>query len=99
MTTTQKIQLRLSEVRTRLNEVANLEGDDFTPELRAEADKLSKEYGDLETRHRAAIIADGETVTRAANDGEGREVRQLVERASSRGVPERCSAGASRDRR
>ena len=42
MTTTQKIALRLSEVRTRLNEVSGLEGDDFTPEIRSESEKLTK---------------------------------------------------------
>ena len=82
MTNAQRITLRLSEVRSRLNEIAGLEGDAFTPEIRGESEKLTNEYGDLETRHRAAIIADGEAETRAANDGEGREIRQLVEKAS-----------------
>ena len=82
MTNTQKITLRLSEVRSRLNEISGLEGDVFTPEIRAESEKLTNEYGDLEVRHRAAIVADGETETRKADDGEGREIRQLVGRAS-----------------
>ena len=82
MTNTQKIALRLSEVRSRLNTIAGLEGDVFTPEIRAESEKLTNEYGDLEVRHRAAIVADGETETRKADDGEGREIRQLVGRAS-----------------
>ena len=82
MTNTQRITLRLSEVRSRLNEVSGLEGDAFTPEIRAEAEALTNEFQALEVRHRAAIVADGETETRAANDGEGREIRQLVGRAS-----------------
>ena len=82
MTNTQKITLRLSEVRSRLNEISGLEGDVFTPEIRAESEKLTNEYGDLEVRHRAAIVADGETETRKADDGEGREIRQLTRRAS-----------------
>ena len=82
MTTTQRIALRLSEVRTRLNEIAGLEGDAFTPEIREEAEKLQREYADLETRQRAAIVAGGEAETRAVNDGEGAEIRQLVTRAS-----------------
>ena len=81
MTNTQKIALRMSEVRQRLNEVAGLEGDAFTDEVRSGSEKLQNEYRDLETRHRAAIIAGGEAETRAANDGEGREVRRLAERA------------------
>ena len=82
MTTAQKIALRLSEVRSRLNEIAGLEGEAFTPEIRAESEKLTTEYGDLESRQRAAIIAGGEAETRKANDGEGREIRSLLEKAS-----------------
>ena len=82
MTNTQKITLGLSEVRQRLNAIAGLEGDAFTDEIRTESEKLQREYGDLETRQRSAIIADGETATRAATDGEGTEIRQLVQRAS-----------------
>ena len=82
MTNTQKIALRLSEVRSRLNEIAGLEGDAFTAEIRSEGEKLTAEYADLETRHRAAIIAGGEAETRKADDGEGRELRQLTKRAS-----------------
>ena len=82
MTNAQKIAFRLSEVRTRLNEVSGLEGDAFTDEIRSESEKLEREYRDLESRHRAAIIAGGEAETRAANDGEGVELRQLVSKAS-----------------
>ena len=59
MTNAQKIALRLSEVRERLNTIAGLEGDDFTDEVRSEASTLQREYGDLETRHRSALIAEG----------------------------------------
>ena len=82
MTTAQKIALRLSAVRQRLNEISGLEGDSFTDEIRSEAEALTNEYGDLETRSRAATIADGATETRKAGDGEGREIRQLTRRAS-----------------
>lgn len=75
MTNAQKIALRLSEVRQRLNEIAGLEGDDFTDEVRAEADKLQTEYRDLETRHRAALVAEGteenEIRGRFAGGGDG----------------------------
>ena len=94
MTTTQKIALRLSEVRTRLNEVSGLEGDDFTPEIRAESEKLQGEYKDLETRHRAAIIADGDVETRKADTGEGREMRELISRAEISGIFGAALSGA-----
>ena len=58
MTTEQRITVRLSEVRSRLNEISGME--DLTDETRDEADNLATEYADLEIRHRAAIIARGE---------------------------------------
>ena len=51
MTNAQKIRLRLSQVRQRLNEISGLEGDAFTDEIRSEAESLQTEYADLETRH------------------------------------------------
>ena len=83
MTNSQKIQLRQSEVRQRLNELSGLEGDDFTADHRAETDKLAGEYRDLETRFRAATIAESESVPPIDREGsEGAEVRELVRRSS-----------------
>ena len=85
MTSAQKIRLRLSQVRQRLNEIAGLEGDTFTDEIRAEAGTLQTEYTDLETRHQAAIVAEGEGETRANGedpDAEARERLELRTRAS-----------------
>lgn len=88
MTTAQKLQLRLSEIRQRLNELSGLDGDDFTAEHRSETDRLTAEYRDVETRHRAAIVAEGaEAEQRAADEGndegdaEDRERRELRGRA------------------
>ena len=83
MTTAQKIRLRLSQVRKRLNEISGLEGDGFTDEIRSEAETLQKEYADLEIRHQAAIVAEGEEVkTSAEPDAEMRERVELRSRAS-----------------
>ena len=83
MTTAQKIRLRLSQVRSRLNEISGLEGDDFTADIRSEAETLQAEYADLETRHQAAIVAEGEPEKRAAApDAEMRERVELRSRAS-----------------
>ena len=84
MTTAQKLRLRLSQVRQRLNEISGLEGDDFTDEIRSEAETLQKEYGDLETRHQAAIVAEdeGETKPTEGPDAEMRERIELRGRAS-----------------
>ena len=89
MTPKQRTELRMSEVRSRLNEIAGLEGDAFTDDVRAEADKLGGEYRDLETRHRAAIVGEGEAEAEAVGafadgttDQDGAEVRSLLGRVS-----------------
>ena len=83
MTTSQKIRVRLSEVRERLNAIAALEGEAFTDEVRSEAEALHTEYADLEIRHRAAILAEPEPEEReAAPDAEMRERVELRSRAS-----------------
>lgn len=86
MTSKQKIELRLSETRSRLNEIAGLEGADFTDSVRAESEALTAEYGQLEVRHRAAIVAEGADQAAAevgqhadgTADGDKAEVRQLL---------------------
>ena len=86
MTNRQKIELRLSKVRQRLNEIAGL--DDLNDEVRAEASDLEAEYADLEVRHRAAIIAEGEEEAQAVGlfadgeDSDGAEVRALLRRVT-----------------
>ena len=83
MTNAQKIALRLSEVRKRLGEIAELSGDNLTVEIRAEFGKLKAEHGDLETRQQAAIIAEGgEPNIEPGDDAEARELRELETRAS-----------------
>ena len=82
MTNSQRLAVRLSEIRQRLNEVSGLEGDSFTAEIRAEADRLQAEFRDKETQYRAAVIAEGESERRAATDNEGAELRAMLEGAS-----------------
>lgn len=85
MLASQRIGLRLSEVRQRLNEISGLEGDDFTAEIRSEAESLQREFKDLEVRHRSAVIAEGEVETRALAtepDAQMRERLELRSRAS-----------------
>ena len=83
MTNAQKTALRLSQVRERLNAIGQLEGADYSDEIRAEETKTQNEYTDLERRHRSAIIAEGEGETRpAAPDAEQRERVELRSKAS-----------------
>ena len=84
MTEAQKLQVRGSEIRQRLNEIAGLEGDALTTEIRSESDTLTVEYRDTETKLRAAIVADDGAVDvpGAGEDAEARELRSLRSRAS-----------------
>ena len=86
MTTAQRLSIRLSEIRAKLNELSAL--DEPTDEQRSELRKLSEEYPDLEQRHRASIIAESEQAEqRQAGEegnretGEGAELRRLQGRA------------------
>ena len=85
MTNAQKLAIRLSEIRQRLNEISGLADDAMTDEIRAEADKLTGEYKNAETQHRSALIAEGEEQRAAEGefgnaDGEPAEVRALISR-------------------
>lgn len=98
MTNKQKIELRLSEVRSRLNEISGLEGDAFTDEIRGEADALQGEFSDLEVRHRAAITSEAQDEARMQGafnegDGESAEIRQLMSAVSISDYLTPASAG------
>ena len=97
MTNKQKIELRLSEVRSRLNEISGIEGD-FTDEIRNEAATLQTEYGDLEVRHRAAITSEAEDENRMqgafSEDGESAEIRQILGAVSIADYLTPASAGS-----
>ena len=89
MKDSQKLQIRASEIRSRLAEIAGLTDDAVTAEIRTESDALGGEYQSVETRMRAALIVeDGETKaaeTRLdpdAPDAETRAVRELQGRAA-----------------
>ena len=79
MTNAQKLQIKLSETRQRLNALSVLESPsaDETREMEA----LSGEYQSLEVRHRAAIIAEDADIERAkgAHEDMNAEQRERVE--------------------
>ena len=85
MTTAQKLAVRLSEVREKLNQLSGK--DELTDEEQSEMRTVSGEYPALEARHRAAMI--GESAEEAAagdtdtdpGDGEDRERRELRSRS------------------
>ena len=84
MTNSEKLAVRLSEIRQRLNEISGLADDAMTDEIRAEADALAGEYRNKETQHRSAVIGEAAEARAAADDfnagegdGEAAEVRAL----------------------
>ena len=88
MTRKQRIELRLSKVRSRLNEIAGLKPDEVTAEIREDTDRLTGEYETLKTQHRSAIISEGEEGQAAVGlfpdgaDSDGAEVRSLLRRVT-----------------
>ena len=84
MTKTQRLELRASEIRQRLNELSGMA--ELTDETRSEMDTLSAEYADVERQKRAAIIA-GDTPSETPepnDDAETREIDGLIQRAEIR---------------
>ena len=57
MNNSQRLEVRASEIRAKLNTLSAL--DTLTDEQTAEVATLTTEYGDVETRKRAALIAEG----------------------------------------
>ena len=99
MTNSQKLALRLSEIRQRLNEIAGLPADDVTDEIRSETDRLTGEFSTAETQHRAAIVAEADETRAAegdfgAGDGEPAEVRALLDRVTIADYLAPAAAGA-----
>ena len=84
MTRSQKLALRQREIRARLGEIADLEGDALTDAIRSEGETLDREYRDVETRLSAAVIAEGADAGQRSDpdDPEAREYRELLGRSN-----------------
>ena len=83
MTNAQKLAIRLSEIRSKLNELSGL--DEVSDEQRNEIDSLTAEYQQKESQHRAAIVTEADEQRTAEGlhgngDGEPAEVRALISR-------------------
>ena len=95
MTVLQKLKLRLSEIRSKLNELSGV--DSPTAEQLSEVDALSKEYQEKETQYRAAVIAEGEKAQgkEFQDDAEGAEVRTLKSKVTLTNYVEAASSGSA----
>lgn len=79
MTALQKLNIRASDIRLKLSELASAEGE-LSDEQRSEIGKLKAEYQDIETRSQALTIAgDAEPEPEPVDDAEGRELRSLID--------------------
>ena len=92
MLNSQRMQIRMSEIRQELNTMADDAAD-------ADRDKLTSEYTSLESQYRAALVtesadtdADPDAPTGAGLDPQQREVARLIERVS---VAEYLNAAAA----
>ena len=83
MTNSQRLTIKSSELRSRLNELSSL--DELADEALSELEDLSNQYKATESQLRAALLSEGETERRAlasAPDREQRERSTLIERAN-----------------
>ncbi len=87
MLASQKLELRRSSIRSRLAEIAQLDGDSYDDAVQKEEGDLQAEFGTLEKRHRSALIAEtdeqNELEKKVANapDAETRERIELRQKA------------------
>ena len=94
MTEAQRLQIRASEQRQKLNELAAL--DTLTDEQRGELDALTTAYADTERQTRAAILAEeeqGKVEVHATPDSEDRERAALRDKATVAGYLMAAMAG------
>ena len=77
MLQSQKMQMRLSEIREKLNTMGS---DDETEYRAEEADSMTTEYRELESKFRVALVQEADEIEATPTgdlDGEGRESRAL----------------------
>ena len=85
----QSLELRASEIRSRLSNLGGME--ELSDECRAEVDTLRKEYDTIETRSRALKIAGDAPVTPLeVRSSEGRAFRELVNKCERGKYLRRC---------
>ena len=90
-----KLELRRSEIRQRLGEIAGTET--LTDELRTEVATLRTESADIELRYQAALTAEGEAAEHVALTHPDAEMRERIELRSKARLTEylRCRAAGT----
>ncbi len=82
MTPLQTLEIRVSEIRSRLSSIGGM--TDLTDEIRTELDTLKREYQDNESKRQALIIAGDKPPTpiETRSDAQGHELRRLLARGN-----------------
>lgn len=85
MTESQRLALRASEIRQRLNQIAGLPDDQMTDEIRSEQDRITSEYANVERDYRSALVTEDAETRNAAgargdDDAETRALRAVIDR-------------------
>ena len=80
MLASQKLAIRASEIRTKLAELAGVDGE-LGDEAKTEISTLRNEYTDVETRYTAAVVSEDVKETKTADSPEATEYRSLVDKA------------------
>ena len=80
MTPLQTAQVRASDIRVRLSELAAV--SEVTDETRSELETLRTEYADVERRSAALIIAEPDRTPIVSQTAEGTEYRAMVDKAN-----------------
>ena len=94
MLQSQKLALRASEIRARLN---SLGGEELTDETRSELDTLTVEYRDVESKIRAALVSEDVPAETPPENAETRETREVLGRANISGIFEAALSGKQPD--
>ena len=78
MTRLQKVQMRQSELKQKLNDMLDTEIEKRSETYTDDMAKITNELRAVETELQAAIFADDSTTETRDDDGEGRELREIL---------------------
>ena len=100
MTKRQKLEVRRIAIVSRLNDIGDIEGENYNEEIRAEEAALKTELRQTDSRIETALLTEGDEEAQARGmfgpgDGEPAEVRQLLDRTTLADYLGPASAGGA----
>ena len=82
MTRLQKVQMRQSELKVKLNAMLDTEIEKRSETYSDDLDKLTKELRGIEGEYQAALVADNSTTETRSDDGESKEFDDILRRSA-----------------